>query len=525
MKTLIKGATLLDGTGSPAFQADLLIEENRVSQIGNQLHPDGAQIVEAQGGFLAPGFIDVHSHSDFSLLVNPRGEGKVLQGVTLEVVGNCGQSAFPLTGECRKHLQSNWTRFGLQLNWATLAEYREKAHEKGISVNVAPLIGHGNVRASVMGYEDKNPTAAEVRAMERLTGEAMAQGAYGVSTGLLYLPGTFSNRAELVGVMRETGKAGGVYATHLRSEGDRLLEAVEEAIQIAEKSGASLQISHLKTWGRENWGKMDDVLKLIRQAQQSGVRVHCDRYPYTAAYTDLDALLPAWVYDGGREKELLRLQNPRIRRKIAKGLYKKSKREKDFWSSIAVSSVATPPNKRWEGMTIEKMAKLTRVPPIEAVLDLLVEEGLDVGAIFFSMCEENLKRILEQPYCMVGSDASARPLRGPLADGKFHPRTYGTFPRYFANFARSGILSWEEAVRRVTGLAAQKFGLEGRGRLAPGYFADLVLFDPAQIQDAATFENPQQPPVGIKKVWVNGVLVVENGAHTGALPGRVLSKI
>lgn len=524
MKTLIKGATLLDGTGNSSFQSDLLISDDHIEQIGKNLAADGAQVFEAHGFFLSPGFIDAHSHSDFSLLVNPRGEGKVFQGVTCEVVGNCGQSAFPIVGECQSHLQSNWTRFGLQLNWSDLNGYRERIQEKGISVNVAPLIGHGNVRASVMGYEDKNPTAVQIDEMERLVADAMEQGAFGISTGLIYLPGTFSNRAELVSVMKQAGKAGGVYATHMRSEGDKLLEAIEEAIQICDKSGAALQISHLKTWGRENWEKIDAALGLIEKARQSGMKVHCDRYPYVAANTDLDALLPTWVYDGGREKELLRLQNPRIRRKITKALHKKSKHQKDFWSSIVVSSVATHPNKRWEGFNIEKMAKQTRVPPIEAVLDLLVEENLDVGAIFFAMCEENLKKIFARDYCMVGSDSSARPFRGPLADGKFHPRTYGTFPRFFASFAKTGILSWEEAVYRATGLPAEKFGLTGRGRLVPGHFADLVLFDPTQLHDTATFENPQQPPAGIKSVWVNGTLVAQDGQHTGKLPGKLLKK-
>jgi len=524
MKTLIKGATLVDGTGNPSHTCDLLIENQQIAKIEKSISPNGTHLIEANGKMLTPGFIDVHSHSDFTLLVDPRAEGKVFQGVSTEVIGNCGQSAFPLVGECQNHLQSSWDRFGLKLDWEDLAGYRRRIEASGIAVNVAPLMGQGNVRASVMGYEDREPTEAELAEMKKLVAKGMGEGAFGMSTGLIYLPGTFSKHGELVDLMREVGKQNGIYATHLRCEGEQLIEAIEEAIQIATESGSSLQISHLKTWGKPNWEKCLPALSKITHARAQGLSVHFDRYPYIAASTDLDAIFPAWVYDGGKEEELERLKDPRIREKIRKSVAEQSKLQKDFWETIVVSSVVTAPNKKWEGSSIKKIASALKKDPIETVFDLLIEERLEVGAIFFAMCEENLKRIVEDPHCMVGSDSCARPFNGPLADGKYHPRTYGTFPRFFAQFVRQGEISWEEAVRRATSLPAEKFGIPKRGRLEVGYFADLVLFDPQALEDCATFEKPNQPPKGIDQVWVNGELVLDKGEHTGKLPGQLLSK-
>ncbi len=523
-KTLIKNATLINGTGEASFVGDLLFEQEKIVAVGSHLDSHHAAIIDAAGLILAPGFIDVHSHSDFTLLIHPDAEGKVFQGVTTEVIGNCGQSPFPLIGECRAHIQKSWERFGLKLDWDDLAGYRRRIEEKGIAVNIAALIGQGNIRGSVMGYKESAPTEMELQKMKQLTREAMAAGAFGMSTGLIYLPGTFSKQDELLSVMHEVGRENGIYATHLRNEGETLLEAVEEAIAIAAQSNTSLQLSHLKTWGPQNWNKCRPTLERIEQAQAQGLRVHFDRYPYLAAYTDLDAVLPAWTYEGGKEKEIARLQDPATKEKITRELKQKSSAQKNYWETIVVSSVVTIKNKSLEGLSLQQIADKKNQNPIETLYQILIEEKLEVGGIFFAMCEENLKAFYQHPDCMVGSDSCARPFQGALADGKFHPRTYGTFPRFFAQFVKTGLLSWEEAIRRATGLAAEKFGLAQRGKLQPGYYADLVLLDPNEIQDQATFEKPNQPPKGIHKVWVNGELVVDANNHTKKLPGKFLLK-
>lgn len=523
-KTIIKNATIVDGTGSPSFVGDLFFNGKQIVFIDSELEFDGAEQINAEGLILAPGFIDVHSHSDFTLLVNPYAEGKISQGITTEVIGNCGQSAFPLKGECKEHIQKSWERFNLKLDWEDLPSYRKKIQDKGIAVNVAPLMGQGNIRASIMGYTDKPPTPAQLKQMQQLTQEAMDQGAFGISTGLIYLPGAFSKQEELISVMQEVGKKKGVYATHLRNEGDTLLEAIEEAVDIAFQSNTSLQLSHLKTWGPQNWDKCTSAFNLIQKAQDKGISVHFDRYPYLAAYTDLDALLPSWAYEGGKEKEIQRLNHLETRNKITQELLQKAAKQEGFWETILISSVVTEKNKPFEGLSLQQIALKQQLEPIEALYKILIEEKLEVGAVFFAMCEENLKTIYQHKDCMIGSDSCARPFKGPLADGKFHPRTYGTFPRFFAEFVRTGLLSWEKAIYRATGLAAEKFGFYKRGKLLPGYFADLVLFDPNEIKDQATFKNPICPSTGIKKVWVNGELVLDGGKQTEKLAGEFLLK-
>ncbi len=523
-KVLIKQATLIDGTGRPSFKGDLLIVNERIDSIAPEINCPEAEVLNAKGLFLTPGFIDVHSHSDFSILVDPYATGKIFQGITTEVIGNCGQSAFPLKGACRDHIQKSWDRFDLKLDWEDLPSYRNRVEQRGTAVNLAPLMGQGNIRASVMGYKENDPTEEELNEMQQLSREAMKAGAFGMSTGLIYLPGTFSKRFEIISVMQEIGKAKGIYATHLRNEGDTLLEAVDEAIEIARESNTSLQLSHLKTWGNKNWHKCAQTLDKVKQAESENLSIHFDRYPYLAAYTDLDAVLPPWTYEGGKETEIKRLKDKTIRAKITKELKEKIGDDKNYWNTIAVSSVVTEKNKPLEGLSVQEIADQLNQDPIEIVYQILIEEKLEIGAVFFAMCEENLKTIYQHKNCMVGSDSCARPFEGPLADGKFHPRTYGTFPRFFAEFVKTGFLSWEEAVYRATGLAAEKFGFVHRGKLIPGYYADLVLLDPNRVQDKATFEKPAQAPIGIEQVWVNGKVVLKEGNQTQELPGKFLSK-
>lgn len=465
---------------------------------------------------MTPGFIDIHSHSDFSILINPRAESKVRQGVTTEVIGNCGSSAAPLSGE--KLVRVRRQNKGLKIDWKTLAEYRRRVEEAGTAVNLLPLTGQGNIRAAVMGYRAGKPSSSERHAMLALLETELDNGSAGLSTGLVYPPGVYSDFSELLELVILVARRGGIYATHMRSESGRVREAVDEALRLAEISGVSLQISHLKAGGRANWPKLSDCLKKIEAARADGLNVNCDRYPYLASATGLDILLPEWSWEGGDEDELKRIADPATRRRIKKEMTRPG------WDEVIISRVSLPAHRSWEGKSVKELARRTAQEEEEFVLELLRKEKLQVDALFFSLSAANLEIIYRRPYCMVGSDSSAGADYGPLKEGKPHPRAFGTFPRFWRESAVSGRLSREEAVYRMTGLPAEKLGLKNRGVIKEGAAADLVVFDPSRLRDRATYRDPRRYPEGLDYVIVNGEVVVEEGRHTGRLPGRVLKK-
>lgn len=511
---IIRGGEVIDGDGTPVFQGDVGIKNGRVEVVSNLSGERTGRVIEAGGAYVTPGFIDIHSHSDFSVLINPRVESKVRQGVTTEVIGNCGSSAAPLYRRKLERVRKQNPE--LQIDWVTLKEYGERVSGQGVALNLIPLTGQGNIRASVIGFEDRKPTLAERKEMLAILERSLEEGSWGLSTGLAYPPGVYSDFHELNELISLVARSGGIHTTHMRNESGGVVEAVEEALRLARESGVSLQISHLKAQGRTNWGLLDSCLTRIESARAEGMAVHCDRYPYTASSTELDILLPEWAYKGGDEDELKRLIDPAIRAKIKDGV------TWNEWEAVVVSRVSTRGNRKYEGRNFIEIAEDRREDPLDCLLNLLREERLRVEALFFSLSPRNLKKVLRKNYCLIGSDSSARADYGPLSEGKPHPRAYGTFPRFLSSCAASGLLSWEEAIHKVTGLPARKLGLRDRGTIRKGAAADLVVLNPGRLKDRATYEEPHRYPAGIDYVIVNGEVVVEKGEHTGNLPGKVL---
>jgi N-acyl-D-aspartate/D-glutamate deacylase len=519
---LIRGGNLVDGTGEEPRQAHVGMSGDRIAYVGNRELP-ASEVIDVSGMIVSPGFIDTHGHSEFTLLADGRAEAKVSQGVTSEINGNCGLSAAPLSGEALSHREATLAELGIRERWSTFTEYFDILASKGIALNFATLCGHGNLRACVVGYGERAPSDGELARMKALFIEALGAGVRGLSTGLIYPPGMYATTEELVeiaSVMSDAGGTRGVYASHMRDEGDGLLESVGEVLRIGRESGVAAHISHIKTSGERNWGKIDEVVAQVERARGTGQPVTCDRYPYVASSTDLDAVLPSWVFDGGVDSEVGRLSDPSTRKRLAAELASKEDHE---WTKVWVSTVTKDDHKWMEGLSVSEIAGRMRKSPVEAVLDLLRDERTRVGAIFFSMNEENLRRFLGLPYAMVGSDSSVRGFSGPTVMGKPHPRAFGTFARFIGLYVREmGTVSLTEAVRRITSLPAATFSLGKRGVIREGYYADLAVFDYGKIGDCATFSDPYCRARGVSYVFVNGVPVVHGGEFTGLRPGRVL---
>ncbi|RJQ50155.1 MAG: D-aminoacylase [Nitrospiraceae bacterium] len=519
---LIRNGFIINGRDKDSLpeKADIAIKDACIQEIGNFAHIAADKIIDAKELCICPGFIDVHAHSEFTLLADGRAEGKIRQGVTTEINGNCGLSAAPLFGPALEQREKELAELDIRERWNTFQEYFVLLERKGCAVNFVTLAGHGNLRASAAGYSDKPLSETERMKMCAYLGDAMTAGAKGLSTGLIYPPGIFSETNELVELAQEIKKYNGIYTTHMRSESDMLLEAVDEVITIAAQSGVQAHISHLKTGSERNWKKLKDVFEKIETAQQNGISLTCDRYPYIASGTDLDAILPSWAFEGGHKKELERLVHER--KMLADAVLSEHPVE-SYWEKIMISSVMTARNKWMEGKTLLSVSSISAKPPVEMLLDILIEEELQVAAIFFSMNEDNLQAILKKPYTVIGSDSSARSFDGITAKGKPHPRGFGSFPRVLGKYTRElGVLTLSEAIYRMTGLPAKIFKIGQRGIIAKGCFADLVVFDPEKIQDRAEFNDPFQKPEGIHHVFVNGIPVLLDGEVTGALPGHIL---
>jgi N-acyl-D-amino-acid deacylase len=539
-RLLFTGATLVDGTGQPARVGDLLIEGDHIAQIGAaSLPPD--EVVDARGLMIAPGFIDMHSHGDFSLPRDPDAPAKVLQGVTTEVIGNCGLGLHPSNAKVDELYERIapivFGESGTMCS-PSLASFRARLQATGISVNTAPLIAHGNVRGVVLGLSDKDPTVSELAAMRELTAEGMAEGAYGLSTGLVYAPGAYAKTDELVSLCEVVAAADGIYATHLRNEGSRLVEAVAEAIEIADRARISVQISHHKAAGHFNWGKVKTTLAMVDDANRRGLSIHSDVYPYTAGSTVLSAMfVPLWAFEGSPERLLERLRDPGTRARIileAKDqllsyvdLPKWLSRLPKKWllplilrkmgDVIVINSVKK--QRKYEGRRLGDIAREQKKSLHDAAIDLLIEEETAVSAIAHVMSEDDVRTVMSHPRTMIGTDGF------PLKDGKAHPRTYGTYPRVLEHYVgKLKLFTIEEAIHRMTGLVAGKLGMTDRGVLREGAAADVVVLDPARVHDRATFKDPHNAPEGMKHVLVNGQWTVRDGVHTGARAGRVLSK-
>lgn len=515
---VLRGATVFDGTGAPGREVDVGVTGDRISEVGRGL-PAGAEELDLRGLALAPGFIDIHSHADLSLLVNNRAESRIRQGVTLEVVGQDGGSIGPWSDGQFEATRDRYRRSDVEIDFRDPAGFVERIGRERPAVNVATMVGNGALRGLVVGDDDRPATEAEIGRMKELLSQQIARGCVGLSSGLEYTPSGFADAAELVelaGVLRGTGYP---YASHMRNEDDRLLGAVEEALHVGRVAGVPVQISHLKAQGQRNYWKAGAALDLIERARAGGLDVHFDRYPYTAYATGLSNLFPSEMRAGGNAAFLARL-----RASATAGRLEKACRDKvallGDWNSVQISS--TNDATAWaRGKLLGDLARDRDIEPYELTLQLLEANGGGVGMIGHGMSEENTSRILAHPLGMLCSDGGAYATYGPLSEGSPHPRGYGSFPRLLGHYVRdTGALTLESAIHKVTLMPARKLRLAGRGVIEPGAFADLVAFDPSTIADRATFDNPHQYPVGVPHVMVNGVLTLRDGEHTGVLGGR-----
>ena len=522
---LVRNGLVVDGSGAPAFPADVGVEGDRIVAVGRL---DGAQAtttVDAGGCIVSPGFIDMHSHADLTLAANPTADSLVCQGITTAVVGQCGFSPAPLRSDaCRQMITNILAMDDLPLpwsEWSRFSGYLAHQARTGMSANIVPLVGQGVVRASVMGFGAAPADAAQMGRMRAEVAEALASGAAGISTGLIYPPGCYAQTDELAAVAAPSGAAGRFYFSHIRGEGDTLLDAIAEAIAIGRQTGAAVEIGHFKAKGESNWGKAAAAMELIDRARAEGLDVSADMYPYLAASTSLVSMLPEWAQEGGAGATLQRLADFATRRSMAVEMQSKTSFHEAHWDSVLISN--SPKKKAYQGRYVADLAAEAGQTPHDWVFDALIETRLQISMITRLMSEDNLKLQLRQPWMMIGTDSFALATRGPLAEGAPHPRTFGTFPRVLGRYVREqGVLSLEEAIHKMTQLPAHKLRLDGRGSVQKGYKADLVVFDAKTIADRATYEAPQQYPAGIRLVIVNGAMVVQEGMHSGALPGMIL---
>jgi N-acyl-D-amino-acid deacylase len=523
---IIRGGEVFDGTGAPGRVADVAVRAGRIAEVGDLAAARGAETFDATGRAVAPGFIDVHTHTDAVGTLDARAPDVALagirQGVTTEVCGNCGFTLYPTLPE-RHELSARHTAalFGHDVPvHETLLSYREWAESLPLVANLAPLVGHGSLRAGVMGFDARPPTTDELAAMERLAEDAFEAGAFGLSSGLIYPPGIFAETSELVALAGVAARRGRLYTTHMRDESDHVDAAIEEAVSIGRASGAPVQISHHKVAGPLNWGRSEQTLAQIEAAREAGLDVMCDVYPYTAGSTSLSAVLPPWAHEGGTEAMLERLASPDQRRRLAEDIASGLDGWQDFvrpvgWESIVISNARH--HRQLEGLSIAAIADKQQRPPLDTAFDLLIAERGAVLMVIHMMDDADVSRILAAPFTMIGSD-------GVPVPGKPHPRLAGTFARLLGRYVREQrLLGLAEAVHRMTGMPARRFRLGDRGELARGRVADLVVFDPAQIVDRSTYEDPLQPPVGVEMVVVDGRVVVRDGADSGVRAGRVLA--
>jgi N-acyl-D-aspartate/D-glutamate deacylase len=531
----ITGGKIIDGTGNPWFKADVAIKGERTARIGKVDPSTAKRTLDATGKVVSPGFIDVHSHSDFSLIFDPRAESTIRQGITTLVVGQCGMSLAPINRKFEKLLRRYAAPFlpdpNIKLPWTTFKQYLAKMQQLRSTSNAAHLVGHGTVRIAAMGFAEREPNRRELEHMKAMVAEAMKAGAVGMSTGLIYPPGMFSNTKELIELTKKVAKNGGTYFSHIRGEGLTLIKAVKEAIEIGEKAGTPVHISHHKAAGRRVWGKLKETLDWMEEARKRGVDVTYDQYPYIAGMTSLVTMLPPWVHEGGMDRLLERIRDNEtwatIRREMEVGTPERENMlDEAGWERIVVSSVKSQTLKKVEGKNLAEITKLLGKPDeFTALRDLLLEDQGGATMIMFSMDEGDVEYAMKGRYHMVGTDAWSVSSTGPLSSGKPHPRFYGTYPRVLGQYVRNRhILELEDAIRRMTSLPAQRVGLRNRGMLREGFFADVVLFDPKKVIDKATFEQPAQFPEGIDTVVVNGQIVVDSGELTKARPGKILLK-
>lgn len=527
MKTIIVGGTIVDGSGNPGYQANVLIDGDKIVEIGNITPADDMKVIDATGLVVAPGFIDTHSHSDLQLLVEPEILPKIMQGITTEVLGQDGISMAPLP----KQYISPWRKnlAGLDgdsddIDWTyeNTANYLKMVEKAGPGLNECYLVPHGNIRMEAMGLDNRQPTEEELQKMRDITRREMEAGAVGLSTGLIYMPCAYGESKEIIEMCKVVAEYDGLFVIHQRSEADTILDSMEEVIHIGRESGVRIHYSHFKVCGKKNWDKVDKVVELLERAQKEGIRVSFDQYPYVAGSTMLGVILPPWVHDGGTDKVLERLAEPELRKKMVYDMEHGIPGWDNFvefagLDGIFVTSVKHKKNEDAVGLSLTQLGKLRGKDPYEATFDLLLEEENAVGMVDFYGTEEHVQRFMKRPEMNACTDG--------LLGGKPHPRVYGAFPRILGKYVREdGALTLEEAIYKMTKKPADTFHIVDRGQVKPGYYADLTIFDKDTIIDKGTFTDPIQYPEGIAYVMVNGSVTVDHGKHTGNRTGKVLRK-
>lgn len=525
---LIKGGRIVDGTGRAGYVADLAVKDDRIAAIGNLSKATAARVIEAQGLVVAPGFIDMLGQSETYVLIDPRAMSKVMQGVTTEITGE-GESIGPINERQIKEQEDFLRRFNLTVDWRTLDQYFKRLEKQGSGVNLGTFVGATQVREYVIGYEDRQPTASELEQMKKLVGEAMLDGALGLSSSLQYVPARFAKTAELVELAKAARQFGGIYATHQRSEGNTIDASLDEVFEIAKKAQIPVEIWHLKTAYKNNWGRMAHVLDRIKHARDQGLDITADIYPYIAGSTALSASLPPWALEGGTDKMLTRLRDSQLRQRLKKEISEpQTAWENIYYGSggpggVLVGSVVNRELEPLQGKRISEIAVEQKKDPLDAMFDLILADNGQTGAIYFMMSEDDMRAAMQAPFVSFCTDSGSRATDGPLAGSQSHPRGWGTYPRILGRYVRDEkLLSLEAAIHKATGAPAARVGLRDRGLLREGMFADIVVLDANKVIDRATFENPNQYPAGIEYVLVNGKISVDKGQRTAALAGRAL---
>jgi N-acyl-D-amino-acid deacylase len=522
--TVIRNGLIYDGSGKPPYVGDVAIDKDRISYVGPHAPGKGRSEIDAHGKAVSPGFINMLAHPEESLLVDKRALSDITQGVTLEVMGE--DSMGPLSPAMKTDMKSHQGDLHYDIDWTTLGEYLERLQSKGIAPNVAAFVGAGTIRTNVLGEDNVAPTPAQLLQMRGLVRQAMQEGALGVTTALIYNPNTYAKTPELIALASESALCGGMYIAHMRSEGDRIVEAVQETIDIAKGSGAPAEIYHLKVGGQVNWPKLDKVIDEVQAARASGTRITADMYLYTAGATGLDVTMPPWVQEGGLDKWIARLKDPALHARILADMRDPS----PTWENLLqragpkgtlLLEFKNPALKPLTGKTLAEVAAMRGVSPEEAAMQLVAEDGSRVGTAYFLMSEDNIRREVALPWVSFGSDAAAPAPEGVFLLSAEHPRAYGNFVRVLAKYVRDEkVISLQEAIRKLSALPAQNLSLKDRGMLRKGYFADVVIFDPATVQDHATYEKPHQLSTGVEEVWINGIEALHNGNATGNPSGR-----
>lgn len=525
---LIRNGRIVDGSGRAAYTADLAVKGDRIAQIGNLAQATATRVIDARGLVVSPGFIDMLGQSETYLLIDPRAMSKVMMGVTTEITGE-GESIAPINERQIKEQQDFLKRFNLTIDWRTLDEYFKRLEKQGTGVNLGTFVGATQVREYVIGYEDREPTPQELEQMKKLVADAMRDGALGLSSSLQYVPARFADTSELVELAKVAGQYGGIYATHQRSEANTIDASLNEVFEIALKAKIPVEIWHLKTAYKKNWGRMPHVLTRIKQARDHGMDITADIYPYVAGSTALSASLPPWALEGGTEKMLERLRDPAMRQRLKKEISEDQQDWENIYlgsggpEGVLVSAVVNRELESLQGKRISEIAAQQKKDPLDAMFDLILSDHGQTGAIYFMMSEADMRAAMQSPFVNFCTDSGARATDGPLAGTKSHPRGWGTYPRILGRYVREErLLSLETAIHKMTGGPAARVGLRDRGLLREGMFADITIFNPETVLDRATFENPNQYPTGIEYVLVNGRISVDKGQRTQALAGRVI---